>query len=133
MCLYLSELYPHQPYEPSASERHMIEWIATHNGLKADLLDTKFQTAVGCEQCKNGYKGRVGLYETLVLDEQVRALFNNGSPAEAELWRAANAGGTISLEFNFIKKVSRGMTTLDEFYRVTGFSSDDWNQDSAPA
>ena len=119
-----------QTMEPSANEQRMIKWVTEHNGLDVALLGSNFRAAVGCEQCKQGYKGRVGCYESLVLDRATRELLK-GSPSEEELWRAANAGGTISLEFNLIRKVSQGLSTLDEFYRITDFNSDDWNEDLA--
>jgi len=74
---------------------------------------------VGCEKCRQtGYKGRLGIYELLVLDEQMRDLISR-SCSLGELRRAAKATGARDLREDGLQKLAAGMTTLEEIMRVT--------------
>lgn len=75
--------------------------------------------AKGCSQCINtGYKGRCGIYEMMIPNENIRALIVKRTPSE-EIHNAALQAGMISLRDNGLQKVSDGLTTKEEVYRVT--------------
>lgn len=77
-----------------------------------------FQGA-GCEKCRQtGYKGRLGIYEILELDDEMRDLIT-GDPALTELRAAAIRKGMRPLREDGLEKVSAGLTTIDEIMRVT--------------
>ncbi len=77
-----------------------------------------FQGA-GCEKCRHtGYKGRVGLYELLELDEELRDLVTS-NPSLGDLRRSAEDKGMISLREDGLQKAAKGQTTIDEIMRVT--------------
>lgn len=74
----------------------------------------------GCERCHGtGYRGRVALYEVMMLDETLRALIGGGA-GSAELLAAFVAGGGETLLDDAFLKVSQGDTTADEILRVLG-------------
>lgn len=74
----------------------------------------------GCQNCYlSGYKGRVGLYEVLSLNDQLRHLIANQA-AVTEIITCANAQGFISLRDDAFEKVQAGLTTLEEVLRVLG-------------
>jgi type II secretory ATPase GspE/PulE/Tfp pilus assembly ATPase PilB-like protein len=74
--------------------------------------------AVGCDRCaKTGYRGRVGLFEIMVMNDELRRLFLRDVPSEA-LRETAVAQGMKSLREDAIQKVADGVTTLDEITRV---------------
>lgn len=74
----------------------------------------------GCPVCYNsGYKGRVGLYEVLVPDNQLRHLIASNAPI-TEITRYAHEIGFRSLRDDAFDKVQKGLTTLDEVFRVLG-------------
>jgi type IV pilus assembly protein PilB len=76
--------------------------------------------AVGCARCGDtGYRGRLGLYEVMIIDETIRGLIVERAPIEA-ISRAAVAGGMRRLREDGIAKVLAGRTTLAEVARVTG-------------
>jgi general secretion pathway protein E len=73
--------------------------------------------AGGCAACHNeGYRGRVGLYEVIAVDEQLQKLIHDGA-SEAELV-AAGRSASPSLWEDGIAKSGAGLTSLDEIARV---------------
>jgi type IV pilus assembly protein PilB len=73
----------------------------------------------GCDKCNNtGYKGRVGLYEVMEVDEEVKELILVGASG-LELRRKAVERGMITLRQSGLRKVKDGLTTLEEVLRET--------------
>ena len=75
--------------------------------------------AIGCAQCRNsGYRGRAGVYEIMVLNDDLRALITPGADVQA-LRQRAIAQGMSSLRKAATDKVTAGLTTMAEALRVT--------------
>jgi len=73
----------------------------------------------GCTKCfGTGYRGRVGLYEVLVVDDDLRDLIATGGTV-LEIQRAARAKGVSSLRDDGVRKVLEGNTSYLELLRVT--------------
>lgn len=73
---------------------------------------------VGCDQCTNGYKGRVGIYQVLPISEELeRIILENGN--STELARQAEKEGIKDLRRSGLHKVIEGLTSLEEVNRVT--------------
>jgi type IV pilus assembly protein PilB len=73
----------------------------------------------GCEKCnRTGYKGRVGLYEVMDITEELRELILVGASA-LELRRKAIEEGMITLRGSGLRKITDGVTTLEEVVRET--------------
>lgn len=73
----------------------------------------------GCEQCKHrGYRGRTGVFELLVMNDAIRKLVLNRSPAGA-IREAACERGMRTLRQDGWAKVAQGLTTVEELVRVT--------------
>ncbi|GAA6143292.1 type II secretion system ATPase GspE [Hydrogenophaga sp. 5NK40-0174] len=74
---------------------------------------------VGCDHCnQTGYKGRTGIYELLVTDENIRALVHKQS-AEAEIAKAARATGMRTMREDGQRLVETGVTSAQEVISVT--------------
>ncbi len=74
---------------------------------------------VGCLECRNtGYKGRMGVYETLPMDNEIKSLIHDQASLE-DLTRAAVKQGMKPLRISGALKVARGLTTIEEVLRVT--------------
>jgi len=74
---------------------------------------------VGCTKCfGTGYRGRLGLYEVLVVDDDLRDLVSTGGTV-LEIQRAARAKGVGSLRDDGVRKVLDGSTSYLELLRVT--------------
>lgn len=73
----------------------------------------------GCDRCSNtGYKGRVGLYEVMEIDDEIRELILSGASAY-ELRQKAIENGMTSLRGSGLQKIRDGVTTVDEVVRET--------------
>ncbi len=73
----------------------------------------------GCDHCRGtGYRGRIGIYELLVLDEELRAEIGNAR-STGELRRLALAKGMRSLRHDGVRQIVAGRTTVEEVLRVT--------------
>jgi len=83
---------------------------------KARLADTEkgFHEAVGCERCGGtGYRGRIGVYEIMLIDEELRRLILQGVSAD-EISSTAQKVGMISLREDGLVKAAKGITTVEE-------------------
>ena len=73
---------------------------------------------VGCSQCTDGYKGRVGLYEVLPVTDNIGRIILEGGSAP-HIAAEARKNGVWDLRTAGLKKVMDGLTTLEEVNRVT--------------
>ena len=74
----------------------------------------KTYDAVGCKKCNNsGYYGRIGIFEVLVLDDEIRELIVNNASA-MEIKKVAMNEGYKPLVVDGIKKILAGTTNLQE-------------------
>jgi len=73
----------------------------------------------GCDVCRNtGYKGRLGIYEFLELDDELRDSISS-SPTVTELRQIARSKGMTTLRGDGVQKAIAGLTTLNEVMRAT--------------
>ena len=78
-----------------------------------------FYRGKGCKSChETGYKGRIGIFEILALDDKIRSLIVSRAPA-VDIKQAALAKGMKTLHDDGMVKVLSGQTTIDEVLRVT--------------
>ena len=73
---------------------------------------------VGCDQCNEGYKGRVGIYQVMPISEEMSKLIMEGGNS-LELANQATKEGVDDLRKSGLRKVKDGVTSLDEINRVT--------------
>ncbi len=92
--------------------------VADHLAMHGISLDEVVK-GEGCDKCRNsGYAGRLGLYELLVLDDNLRDKIA-GNPNVTEFRRMCVERGMVTLREDGFKKVAAGLTTVDEILRVT--------------
>jgi type II secretory ATPase GspE/PulE/Tfp pilus assembly ATPase PilB-like protein len=78
---------------------------------------------VGCPACHDsGYKGRIGVYEILFVNEQIRAAIQSGAAAD-EIRRVARSSGLALMQEEALEKAKLGQTSLEEVFRVFTFES----------
>ncbi|WMC11076.1 type IV-A pilus assembly ATPase PilB [Oceanimonas pelagia] len=75
--------------------------------------------AVGCPQCTEGYKGRIGVYEVMAMSERLAHLIMEGAGSLA-LARAAEEEGMVTLRRAALDKARLGIISLAEVNRITG-------------
>ena len=85
----------------------------------AEIRKIPFMKGSGCETCSGtGYKGRAGLYEVMAMTPELRRLILRGGSV-AEIRDQAVADGMLTLRMDGMKKVERGVTTLEEVIKET--------------
>jgi type IV pilus assembly protein PilB len=83
------------------------------------LRTMQFFKGTGCDNCSGtGYRGRAGLYEVMALTPELRRLILRGGSV-AEMRDQAVADGMLTLRMDGIKKIERGVTTMEEVIKET--------------
>lgn len=98
----------------------------SHSDLPADFPIERMQSLgvtpyrpTGCPSCRgNGYRGRMGIYELLANNDEIRELAANRAPT-MDIKRAAVRSGMATLREDGWEKVMQGVTSVDEVLRVT--------------
>jgi len=91
--------------------------ISPKSGHKPDLNDLKFYTAKGCDKCQGiGYKGRVGIYEVMLMSPQIEKLILADKASEYEIEKTAVADGMLTMLQDGLLKALNGVTSLDEIF-----------------
>jgi general secretion pathway protein E len=97
-------------HKPNEVEREML-------GLSASTQQLIYQPQ-GCDKCnQQGYRGRTGIYELVVLDEEMRTMIHNGASEQSITAHARRYGPGIREDG--VRKVLEGATTIEEVLRVT--------------
>ena len=94
------------------------EALLSEGFKEEEIPGLKIYKAVGCDQCKDGYKGRVGIYQVMPISEDMGKLIMKGAGAY-EIAEQAQKEGIPDLRQSGLKKVKDGMTSLEEVNRVT--------------
>jgi len=83
------------------------------------LRDAQVMRGKGCERCRGtGYKGRIGIFEIFVIDDEVRHMINKRS-ATLSLRQRAREFGMRTLREDGIRKVFAGLTSAEEVISTT--------------
>ncbi len=95
---------------------HLLQGI----GLRPEIAKkANFMKGKGCAQCnKTGYKGRMGIYELMIMSSQIREMTFKGEPTLA-LRKVARKQGMRTLFEDGMIKALKGLTTLEEVLRIT--------------
>jgi type IV pilus assembly protein PilB len=84
-----------------------------------------FAKGKGCTHCnRSGYRGRLGIFELMLMTSKIRELAFDGSPTQT-IRKAAIAQGMTTLYNDGLLKVMRGITTVEEVFRVAKRTDDD--------
>jgi len=99
-------------HQPTEAEIRLLGQAA------AQMASTTLYQGQGCEECTNGYRGRRGIYEVLVVNDEVRDLVFQ--QVDSAVIRAkARALGMRTLREDGLRKAVAGITTIEEVLRVT--------------
>ena len=113
---------PDNPYEPRLTERASVYQAAANKlGPLTPLVPgkTMLYRAVGCDEClSTGYIGRTGLYELVMITDDIRAHILKNSDSNT-IKKVAKREGMVNLREDGARKVLTGATTIEEVLRVT--------------
>jgi type IV pilus assembly protein PilB len=108
-------LCPHCKTVENVPKETLLEEGFTEEDIKKGF---KLYGPVGCDQCANGYKGRVGIYQVMPISETMGRMIMEGGNS-MELADQAAKEGVADLRQSGLKKVMDGITSLEEINRVT--------------
>lgn len=101
-----------QPYHPTSRELQRIGYSPK------DIAGAQFQKGHGCASCQHtGYRGRVGIFELLIMDESVRDAVLERRPSKELRQISIESSGLVTLLEDGVIKAAQGITTLDELLR----------------
>lgn len=112
-----------EKYEASEKEIQTIKKVLgslpKDYQLSDEAKEIKFLwRAKGCGACNNiGYRGRIGVFEAIVVDEKIESLILK-RPSESEILKTAEGQGLLNMRQDGILKVLNGTTSLEELERV---------------
>lgn len=109
-------------YDPDMAEKELIEWVMREIGMasmiRARKEGYKLYRSNGCEECGNtGYKGRIGIYEVLAFNDEIRKAIRSGA-APQDILVMARKQDLILMREDGILKALRGKIDLTELFRV---------------
>ncbi len=104
-----------RPMDPPLPDNALLA-----EGFTADEIHEGIQVmqAIGCDECTEGYKGRVGLYQVMPMSEEIQAIVLQGGNA-MQIAEVAERSGVRDLRRSALDKVKSGLTSLAEINRVT--------------
>ena len=107
-------------YEPTEHELRELGLASAEAGLSdSDEGQGKFFVGAGCDRCfQTGYRGRTGVYELMLINEEIQDLIHKRESAGIIKKTALNAG-LQTLRMDGVRKVIDGITTIAEVLRVT--------------
>lgn len=130
LCQECKKPYTLDPDEVSALEKsinmqEIFSYLKSQESIKNVVGNAEsfsaltFYKPVGCEQCGGeGYRGRVGVYEVLAMETNIRKLVTQSATSEVIEAEAKKNGMSKMSEDGFLKAV-QGITTIEEILRVT--------------
>jgi type II secretory ATPase GspE/PulE/Tfp pilus assembly ATPase PilB-like protein len=109
-----------QSYVLTKDELDTLKYqIETFTGGKEIKIPKELYKGVGCEVCGNtGYRGRMGIFEILELDEEMRRMINKPDFSLESLRKRAKEKGMITMLEDGLMKAKLGLTTIEEILRV---------------
>ncbi len=122
-----------ETFKLEGKELQQVQALTESGALKNLPLDKKtkrtpkekkhssmtFYRGKGCKRCEgSGYKGRIGIYEILVIDESLAKLINTNATA-GDIKEYALKHGMITLAEDGVIKATQGVTTIEEVLRAT--------------
>ncbi len=109
--------YCRKEREYTDEEKNIIQKIGNKYGVEFNLKGKKTYSPVGCKRCNNvGFVGRIGVFEILDLDDDIKELVMNGA-SSIEIRKQALKGKYKPLVVDGIRKVVEGITNLEELNR----------------
>jgi len=110
-----------EPYTPTTSELRAV-------GMTPETIEgrTVYRKG-GCARCKHsGYLGRLGVYELMEMNTELRTLTFNGASTQ-EIRKTARLNGMTTLQEDGIRKILAGVTSIEEVLRLTHAQDIEWS------
>jgi len=100
--------------------KDLLNELAEEDKKKIDFNSLKFYQGDGCEACQGiGYKGRIGIYEVLTMNQEIEKLILGGQASEYDMRDNAKKNGMITMVQDGLLKALDGITSVEEIFRVS--------------
>ncbi len=98
----------------------ILEKLNDEDKGNLDFNNIKFFEGAGCEACQEiGYKGRIGIYEIMAMDNEIEKLVLSGKVSEYDMREAAVKKGMVTMVQDGLLKAVNGITSVKEVFRVS--------------
>ncbi|MFH1583229.1 MAG: GspE/PulE family protein [Candidatus Falkowbacteria bacterium] len=98
----------------------LLNELLAENKKKIDFNNLKFYRGDGCEACQGiGYKGRIGIYEVMTMNQEIEKLILGGQASEYDMRDNAKKNGMITMVQDGLLKALDGITSVEEIFRVS--------------
>ena len=98
----------------------LLNELLAENKKKIDFNNLKFYQGDGCEACQGiGYKGRIGIYEVMTMNQEIEKLILGGQASEYDMRDNAKKNGMITMAQDGLLKALDGITSVEEVFRVS--------------
>ncbi len=114
------KLCPHCKIKRKTSEYEKMVFKTVLNKDIDEIWDTE-----GCEECHDGYKGRIAIHEVLRIDQDIRDALSNGKPKEEIRKLVYDNGNVTTMLQDGLEKVLQGLTTFEEILKLIELEDDD--------
>ena len=114
------KLCPHCKIKRKTSEYEKMVFKTVLNKDIDEIWDTE-----GCEECHDGYKGRIAIHEVLRIDQDIRDALSNGKPKEDIRKLVYDNGNVTTMLQDGLEKVLQGLTTFEEILKLIELEDDD--------
>ena len=109
--------------EPSREKleqvRALLEKLPRQEKEGIDMNNMKFYEGQGCDACQNiGYRGRIGIYEIIIMNEKLEKVILSGKVSEYEIRDLATEQNMVTMAQDGVLKALEGITSLEEVFRV---------------
>jgi type II secretory ATPase GspE/PulE/Tfp pilus assembly ATPase PilB-like protein len=99
--------------------KDLLNELAEADKKKIDFDKLTFYQGDGCEACQGlGFKGRIGIYEVLTMNQEIEKLILSGQASEYDMRDNAKKNGMITMVQDGLLKALDGITSVEEVFRV---------------
>ncbi len=111
--------------EDKISKEHMeevkkiVDKLPDFEKNELSSKELKFHKGKGCDACQGlGYKGRIGVYEIMIMDKEIEKLILSGKVSEYDMREISAKKGMLSMVQDGVLKALDGITSIEEIFRV---------------
>lgn len=92
--------------------------LSPASGTTFDIAKATWHGPVGCPSCNNGYNGRTGIYEVLIMNKEIEKAILSDKVSEYDIQDIGIKNGMVTMAQDGILKAAEGITSLEEVFRI---------------
>ena len=112
------------PHCKKVRETTSYEKELFRRNLKLEVKEIYDVGDTHCEECRNGYKGRIAIHEVLLIDDTIRDAINNSNLSREDLRKLVYTDKVTTMLQDGLEKVVEGITSFNEIYKLIEIDDD---------